>query len=240
MKNHLISSTLPGLKSIQGHLEHILANTSASAYWKDKDGNYLGVNEVFIRTADLSSHDDVIGSTDLDLIWGEKEALLMQQNDRMIFSSEKSGTTIESATSYQDRKLRYFLNYKTPLLSYTGKPIGVFGVCYILDGAEATSKEIENAGFSSDFIMLNNLQSQIDDTNPNLTARQLDCLYYLAKGFTIKQIAKMLLLSPRTVEHYLDAIKTKLNCETRVELIEKAFKIKAIRYRLLQSLGNIT
>lgn len=240
MNNSLISNTLPGLNCIQGHLEHILANTSASTYWKDKQGKYLGMNEVFVRTADLPSYHDVIGKTDLDLIWGEQEALHMQHNDRKVFSSGKFSTTIEAATSYEDRKIRYFLNYKTPLLAHTGKCIGVYGVCYILDGTQATSKDIENAGFSSEFVLLNNLQSQFDDIDYNLTSRQLDCLYYLAKGFSIKQIGKVSLLSPRTVEHYIEAIKAKLNCQTRVALIEKAFKIPSIRYRLLQSLGDIS
>jgi len=237
MSNFVISNTLQGLSYIHGHLEHILENTSASTYWKDREGKYLGANEVFARSADLSSAQDAIGNTDLDLIWGEQEALNMQQNDSKVFRSGKSAITIESATSYADRKLRYYLNYKTSLLSKTGKSIGVFGTCYILDGTQATSNDIEKAGFSSDLVMLNNLQSQADDTNYNLTQRQLDCLYYLTKGFSIKQIGKVLFLSPRTVEHYFETIKEKLKCETRVELIEKGFKMQNIRYRLLQSLS---
>jgi len=65
--------------------------------------------------------------------------------------------------------------------------------------------------------------------NHNLTKRQLDCLLYLVKGLTIKQIGCELMLSPKTVEHYLDAVKTKLNCHTRSELIEKAFQFNDVR-----------
>lgn len=37
----------------------------------------------------------------------------------------------------------------------------------------------------------------------------------------MKLIAKSLSISPRTVEHPLEAAKIKLNCYTRVELFEK-------------------
>ncbi|HEY8659547.1 MAG TPA: LuxR C-terminal-related transcriptional regulator, partial [Hanamia sp.] len=57
-----------------------------------------------------------------------------------------------------------------------------------------------------------------------LTKRQEDCLFYLAQGFTIKKIAHTLSLSPRTIEHYLENIKVKLNCYSRDELIQHAFR----------------
>jgi DNA-binding CsgD family transcriptional regulator len=61
--------------------------------------------------------------------------------------------------------------------------------------------------------------------NPNsagLSRREIDCLYYLTKGMTIKEIARNISLSPRTVEHYLESAKLKLNCRTRAELINKS------------------
>lgn len=55
-----------------------------------------------------------------------------------------------------------------------------------------------------------------------LSTRQFECLYYLARGMTMKQIARKMMLSPKTIEHYLAAIKNKMSCSTRYELIEKA------------------
>lgn len=54
-----------------------------------------------------------------------------------------------------------------------------------------------------------------------LTARETQCLYFLCKGFRAKEIAKKLVLSPRTVETYLDKIRFKMNCRSRIELISK-------------------
>ncbi|WP_019215119.1 response regulator transcription factor [Legionella tunisiensis] len=80
-------------------------------------------------------------------------------------------------------------------------------------------------------------QIQVVGTQPftrgsHLTKRQMDCLYHLVKGMTIKQIANTLNLSPKTVEHYLDAVKVKLKCRNRAELITVALQMPAIREQL--------
>lgn len=59
-------------------------------------------------------------------------------------------------------------------------------------------------------------------TKQLLTNRQLQCLRLLINGQTAKQISEKLHLSIRTVEHYLEAIKHKLDCHSRAELIIKA------------------
>ena len=66
-----------------------------------------------------------------------------------------------------------------------------------------------------------------------LTDQQLECLFYLVKGKTIRKIGETMKLSHRTVEHYLEAVKSKLDCKTREELIEKAFALPTIKNRLL-------
>lgn len=57
-------------------------------------------------------------------------------------------------------------------------------------------------------------------TGKTLTGRELDCAIELLKGKTIKEIAKKLKLSPRTAEHHVEHIKTKLSCKKKSELIE--------------------
>lgn len=56
----------------------------------------------------------------------------------------------------------------------------------------------------------------------NLSRRQEECLFFLIRGKTTKQIASILNLSPRTVEDYIDNIKIKFDCLSRHQLIDKA------------------
>ena len=66
----------------------------------------------------------------------------------------------------------------------------------------------------------------------HLTDQQLECLFHLVKGKTIKKIAVAMNLSHRTVEHYLENVKAKLGCKTREDLIEYALKLAFVRNRL--------
>lgn len=58
----------------------------------------------------------------------------------------------------------------------------------------------------------------------NLSKRQLECLWWLTRNKTAKEIAKILNLSHRTVEDYISQIKIKLTCSTKQELVEYAFQ----------------
>lgn len=55
-----------------------------------------------------------------------------------------------------------------------------------------------------------------------LSPRQFECLLLVSKNKTAKQIAKLLNLSPRTVEVFLNQLKDKLGCETKDELQDTA------------------
>ena len=55
-----------------------------------------------------------------------------------------------------------------------------------------------------------------------LTPREIEVLKYMAYGFPANYIAQKLHLSCRTVENYITVIKSKLDCDSKVELIKKA------------------
>ncbi len=57
----------------------------------------------------------------------------------------------------------------------------------------------------------------LDDFPP----QQSKCLKLLLEGKTAKEIANNLNLSRRTVEHYIQAIRKKLNCKNKIELFHK-------------------
>lgn len=61
------------------------------------------------------------------------------------------------------------------------------------------------------------------------TQREFDCIAALVRGSTIKEIAVVLELSPRTVEFYLKNAKEKLSCNTRSELLAKIINCELIQ-----------
>lgn len=59
-----------------------------------------------------------------------------------------------------------------------------------------------------------------------LSKREKECLVLLKKGHTYQQIGHKMHLSARTVEHYIESIKNKLNANSRAELCKAAEKME--------------
>lgn len=70
---------------------------------------------------------------------------------------------------------------------------------------------------NSEYIYVNNKPIQ-------LSKRELECLSFIAKGRSAKEMAKILGISNRTVEVHIYNMKAKLNCHTKSELIDIAVK----------------
>lgn len=73
---------------------------------------------------------------------------------------------------------------------------------------------VNRAAFLQD---INQSFHTIDDFPP----QQARCLKLLLEGKTAKEIANQLNLSRRSVEHYIQAIRKKLNCKNKIELFNK-------------------
>lgn len=65
-----------------------------------------------------------------------------------------------------------------------------------------------------------------------LSNREKEVLFLVSKGLFAVQIAEHLQLSKRTIEHYIENIKNKLNCFSKAELIQKANEFLSIGYSL--------
>lgn len=57
-----------------------------------------------------------------------------------------------------------------------------------------------------------------------LTIKEYNCLKLILSGLTTKEIAKELILSPRTIEDYINSLKLKFNARNKVDLITKVFQ----------------
>jgi DNA-binding NarL/FixJ family response regulator len=70
-------------------------------------------------------------------------------------------------------------------------------------------------------------QRETTRANPaGLTTRQLQVLALLAEGLTNAEIAERLVVSPRTAEHHVAAVLTKLGASTRYEAARKAAELR--------------
>lgn len=78
------------------------------------------------------------------------------------------------------------------------------------------------------------LSSEDEDEQQKLTKslsrREKQCAYYLLKGYSAKQTAEILHLSPRTVEDYINSLKHKYACKSKLQLIQIILKLGHDKY----------
>lgn len=68
-------------------------------------------------------------------------------------------------------------------------------------------------------------EEQSTSENISMTKRERECLLYLSQGKSAKEIARLLNLSWRTIEYYIENMKKKWGCTKRTELVVKAFNL---------------
>lgn len=218
--------------SITTDIDNILDTNLANVYLKDKKGRYLDCNHNMSSMNNLQI-DDVKGKIDSDLLWREHAHILMR-NDLKIIEQDKVKTFLEPV-QLASNPIQYFLSRKAPLRTRNGKIIGIIGISFLIDSDTSLLSLVQETipFVTPESIAKVNLpQAPIKNINNQLTAKQIDCLYYLVKGMTIKQIGQQLNLSPRTVEDHLNSAKNKLYCNNRAELIAAALQIPIIRNQL--------
>ena len=192
-----------------------LQNLHYYVHIKDREGKYLDCNQRLLDDITLTRN-DLLGSTDLDFPFlPEHQANLFRKSDCAVMASEISQYFIEPLT-LRDHKEYICVSQKSPYYSTKKKPIGSIAFSLVLLKQKEMHIPVVN-----------------DAEGCSLTERQIDCLVYLVKGMTMKQIAATLNLSPKTVEHYLEIIKDKLDCQNRSELVAKALSYRIIREKIL-------
>ena len=63
----------------------------------------------------------------------------------------------------------------------------------------------------------------VPNNHRGMSATEKECLYYYFNGFSAKEAAIEMGISPRTVETHIAEIKSKLDCRTKPELRRKIF-----------------
>lgn len=104
----------------------------------------------------------------------------------------------------------------------------------------ATDQTIE-INYNTDFSKINPDDYQRFVINPPsghnniaLSQREMYCLLYYLSGHSLSKIAKKFHVSPQTVRTYIDRVKIKFNCYSKIELISIAYEVN------LQKLANYT
>lgn len=192
-----------------------------NVYYLDTECKVLGFNSHTASLFDLPPEECIgLDYEQMQKIgnWTNCQGVFYQKADTEIMSENRPKIgVIEPPLPHPDGRERHYTSTRIPLHNQDKKIVGILGI----------SIETSNVHSLQHTTLKNNLKLHLEnlENRYNLSKRQQECLYYLTKGSTLKQIAHILNLSTRTIEHHIESVKIKLGCFSRAQLIEKYSKI---------------
>lgn len=195
-----------------------------SVYLLDKQGATLKINEEGAFVCGFKSPDLAVGKTIFDVSLAEKAQYLLDNCDAVL--QQESVKIFDEFTLRWDGRSLHFLSIKFPCYTMAQQLQGTLGISIVL-GKHPLAQAITQL---TQLGLLPRTTPHEQQVHLNLgtvvlTPREQQCLEYTVKGFTAKEIAKELVISPRTVEEYLNQLKIKLKVQTKQQLIQKVLAV---------------
>lgn len=193
---------------------------------KNLQSHYINMSHEFSTMLGWNKAQDSIGKTDYQIPSNVSEfAEEFRRNDHEVITSHEKIITLDFQNYRTGWKL--IILEKHPIKDHQDNIIGVY-----LNGIDLSKTNLYR-GYLTLHELCKTLTGKkpkavsyiLDQSQPfDLTQKQEICLFFLVRGKTIKEIAKILKISPRTVESHIDSIKNKLKCECKSQLIEKVIE----------------
>jgi len=203
-----------------GSLMEMVSSISGLTFVKDLQSRYLSCSEPLLKALGLSSVKEIQGKSDADLPWSSYSDIY-QNSDRVA----------QNIGSVKSRERTILFGIETSVLvtkcllkNDRGQKVAILGVIQVLSDPMHCPKLVDV--FSQDRFFSETRKSDLNSMNTSLellTPRESEVLFYVIRGKTANCIAKILGLSHRTIEMYVDSIKEKFSCRTKEQLIEKCF-----------------
>ena len=149
-------STEETVREQKNMFELVINSVPSRIFWKDLNSVYLGCNSSFLEAVKKNNIEDVIGKSDIDLIWA-KEAQKYIDDDRQVIKKGISKLGYEEDYVLPGGKKIWWQSSKMPLKDDTGKIIGVL----------ATSEDVtERKQAEKDLLESEQKLNTIIDTSP--------------------------------------------------------------------------
>ena len=183
---------------------------------KDANSVITSCNDNFLKYVGAQSPHTVIGRTDYELPWQEYAPVYRAHELDALAGDNYS--TIYPIKDHAGEK-RLFLHTKIQKNNTDGT-IGI--KCHAIEILNPHAAELIQLLSKHIPSYLQHFSIGKIYNNIKLSKRQEEVLFFLLRGKTAKTIAQTLCISARTVEKHVEAIKIRLNCKNKSELIEHA------------------
>lgn len=222
----LIMQASNNISRQQCHSVRTILDLPFNVFFMDGNGICRNANLSTAHTMGCSSIRETIGISVSDV--ADKEtAIKVRQHDRGVINTKRLQILNEDATFKNDNTIYQFLSIKFPWYDLNDNIIGIFGFSSIIQDQLLSQmlNQIYNLGlFDRTTTSKSNNPYHFELKDLKLTKREKQCVFYMIRGKSAKQVAEILNVSPRTIEHYCEILKTKMNVNSKSELIEKVIE----------------
>ena len=203
------------------HLQHLPGIMAV----KNLHSRCIVINDYLAYLIGVSNEGEFDGITDYDVHCdSSKLANMFVQHDQQTIKTKSEILTLDICKYTSGWKT--LLSSKKPILNSNGKVTVVFAQSIDISNTKmfksclsfmAADYLIAGKENMQNIYVLNNEHSPLP-----LTSRQQTCLFLLVRRKSMKEIASILGISVRTAEEHIMRIRTKLDCNSRSQVIEKA------------------
>ncbi len=177
------------------------------------------------------SHNELRGAKFINL-FAKETVEAFKHNNNMVTHVAKQMVILDETANLLDEKQIGVISFKFPVYNAKNQRIGLFGISALSDNTKfpeadkltAALEKIINTGLIASAGKNELLLPGFAIGDIYFSHQEEKCIRLLVAGKTIKLISEHMVLSPKTVEHYLEKIKQKLNVKSKAELIEKIFQ----------------
>lgn len=222
-----ITASPTSCKQLTGHNVGSMLALPINIYFLNTDSVIQNINETTIATCGYKSVKDTLGKT-VRIAAKKESAEFSINHDRKVLEANGMKIAEESFTRQTDDIHFHALSFKFPWYDHNDKRIGVFG-CSIVIGDQGVYPLADSLSLlTQTSLLMPQGDTHVSQFLPGSTLqdiyfsrRETECLHHIVDGKTAKQIANILGLSPRTIEHYIENIKKKMKVHSKAELIAK-------------------
>lgn len=115
------------IRKQQELISQIVETIPMRVFWKDRDLRYLGCNTLFAKDAGLARPGELIGQTDLDMVWRD-QAEMYRADDRLVMESDIPKLSYDEPQTTPQGNRIWVRTSKVPLRNERDETIGVLGV----------------------------------------------------------------------------------------------------------------
>lgn len=189
-----------------------LTHLPCHLFWKNVEGIYLGYSDYGAISLGFTNAKDIIGSTDLNLFPKETADIFREVDQKVILYKTEIFT--QHRVLIKSSSFVTFFSHVIPLYNTCEEVTGILGIAVSINPGFITAE----SNVSNNYCVTS---SSKKSNAGSLSKQEQDCVQRLCRGLSLKEIAREMDLSPRTVETYLERSKIKLNCYKRADLIAK-------------------